>query len=355
MLTNWNLAEQSWLVAVIAVVLSISLGIFWSYFPRLAKVSQSGPNDKTTSTSASGAATSTRTATTATPMSPKEKAEATIALLFSHCFGNNVDAIKQLLASDEYKLLNLDLNTVTDDSGNTLLHIVSFYGYYDILTFLVNNKHMTNINVCDRYGHTSLHWAAIQENLKCMQFLLNFNENNNCKIKINVNGQNTDGLFVVLRQIPVYLVGGRTCLHLAAEFGCPKSIELLLKHSKIDANIKDFNGYTALQLALLNKREDCVKLLRDVTMVNGGNDENDNNINNMNENKIELFEIFCRDAIKTQKRVSKLILKSKLPGQHGNCCATCRKLYKVGDAEKEQNKDKQDKILLVPRDPNSAD
>lgn len=50
-------------------------------------------------------------------------------------------------------------------------------------------------------------------------------------------------------------------VHLAAENGCARTLNLLLKHPEIDVNILDSRGNSALHMAALNGQVECARLL----------------------------------------------------------------------------------------------
>lgn len=64
----------------------------------------------------------------------------------------------------------VDLNTVLNSDGQTLMHITSDYGNIRILHDLISDG--ANLGVLDHHGFTPLHWAIDSANVKFCEILL---------------------------------------------------------------------------------------------------------------------------------------------------------------------------------------
>ena len=135
--------------------------------------------------------------------------------------------------------------------------------------------------------------------------------------------------------MPVYSIGGRTCLHFAAEHGQSECLEMLIAHLRATmeqtqvrqvVNMKDSHGYTALDLAIMANRKACVKIL------SGFADEFEIDWEYTKDTQLA-FEQFVYDYYKSQRRIADNF-KDTLPGMHGNCCETCKDMYHIADEKK---------------------
>ncbi len=64
-----------------------------------------------------------------------------------------------------------------------------------------------------------------------------------------------------LGPVPVNVTGGKTALHFAAENGCDAAVKVLLACPDIRVEVKDNDGNTALDLALLKRNPSTAALL----------------------------------------------------------------------------------------------
>ncbi|CAF0984665.1 unnamed protein product [Didymodactylos carnosus] len=238
------------------------------------------------------------------------------------CYSNEIE-IKELLLN--IKKDKLDINNMIDNNGTSLLHICALRGYDKLLYYILNkydNYININVNITDKYGHTPLHWACMENNVECLNILLKYNN-------INLNMINYDGLFIINHQTPIYLIGGQTCLHFACEYGHIECVSLLLQNMITkQIMIKDFNGYTPLDLAIMNssRNNKCYEIVKLFNQFNMNENIYDKNKQILNQN--DYFIQFCKDRLKVQKRIANKI-KDTLPNMHGNCCHTCRKFYQI--------------------------
>jgi ankyrin repeat protein len=143
----------------------------------------------------------------------------TMALNVAAMFGY-VDVVKLMLACDR-----IDVNDV-DRDGRTALHFAAWAGCEDIVDFLIAKG--VDLNATSNGGITALHNAALFGLDYVLKRLL-ANE------VILVNKKK--------------IVTGHTALHIAAMKGYTDATMVLLTDCRIELNIEDNNGKTALDLA----------------------------------------------------------------------------------------------------------
>ena len=266
--------------------------------------------------------------------------------LFYYCINNNLDGFKQLFDHmsmlDQYKSINL-LN-IKDKNSNGFLHICSLCNYKSFAKYLLNKEYLSykiNVNITDFDGSNPGHWCCISNNYDILNMLIK----NGLDLSIKHYNKTKDNLYVVVRQMPVYIIGNKSYLHYCCEFGSFECLKLLLntyiKHNeyKYYINLKDSNGYSCMDLCLLNIQRsdtyiDCIKMLNEYPYLDYElNDDiyksilKSNKTLNINKYKIKRFN---RDYYRTQERIA-MNFKDTLPGMHGNCCDTCKDMYKIAD------------------------
>ena len=110
-----------------------------------------------------------------------------------------------------------------DKKGWNALHYVSYYGYSEILEYMLNNLLISiDPNIPNKDGYTPLLLATYKQNLKCVELLLSIN-------KINVN----------------FLGPSGSALHIACKKNNMKIFSLLLHKS--DVFLLDQNGKVPLE------------------------------------------------------------------------------------------------------------
>ena len=254
-----------------------------------------------------------------------------IGQAFWFCIFNELDKFKQHIA---LKMSDFDPN-IKNKNGHSLLHIVCCYGYVEFLEYLLSEyKSKINVNIVDRNNNCAIDWASQSGNLKCLKLLI---END-----ANILNVDKDGFFVVVRQMPVYSIGGQNCLHFAAENGNIQCLDLLINHlvenQKYNIhhviNLKDLHGYTPLDLAIMNKNKNEVEYNKCIQLLSKYVTDSDFIGVDMKYkiSKEELFQQFVFDYYKSQERIA-LNFKDTLPGMHGNCCQTCKEMYHISDKQ----------------------
>ncbi|XP_067652489.1 NF-kappa-B inhibitor cactus-like [Haliotis asinina] len=157
-----------------------------------------------------------------------------------------IDVVRRLITSGASP-------DVRDLHGNTPLHIACKEGYDDIVEYLLTPRNVGILTITDSKlphishylsirnyeGHSCLHLAAMETNLKVMDLLLSAGAD------INIG----DGK------------SGRTVLHWATETGNRILLHFLLMFEKLDVNCTTYSGLTPLALAAGRGNNDIAALL----------------------------------------------------------------------------------------------
>eukprot|EP00435_Cladocopium_sp_Y103_P064925 s576_g26.t1 len=104
-------------------------------------------------------------------------------------------------------------------------------------------------------GYTALHYACHFGLVDLATALLNSDDVDN----VDLNGQTKD----LILSGSVVQSGGQTPLHLATRAGEADVVRLLLTHNA-DFNLVDYDGFTAMELAQLGRKETVFALLQDM-------------------------------------------------------------------------------------------
>jgi ankyrin repeat protein len=141
-----------------------------------------------------------------------------------------------------YALLQTDRSIVNrvDHSGRSALHLAIVSGSLDITLLLLMQG--ADVNQCDQFEWTPLHFASYEYNEKILKHLLEYPSINICAT--NKDG-NTPLHYAVRRQITPEILdlfiqkganlnakneNGDTPLHLSCGFGCLSTTKLLVQH-----------------------------------------------------------------------------------------------------------------------------
>ncbi len=121
------------------------------------------------------------------------------------------------------QLVNNNICEILDKNGWNAIHYSSYFGYNEILDFILNKfNNKSNVNIINYEGWNALLLAVYKQNIKCVELLLAHKG-----IDINYNG----------------LMG--TALHIACKKNNIKITSLLL--NKADFTIKDKNNKIAIE------------------------------------------------------------------------------------------------------------
>jgi ankyrin repeat protein len=191
----------------------------------------------------------------------------------------------------EFPLPNI--NTLKDIRGKTLIMKISEKGYSKFYRIIASVPKL-NLYNGHKHGYNLLHSAAESCNLEFLKLILNDN-------KFNINQKTKCG---------------KTPLHLAVIAGNKECIQYLLKsfassrlHQKscassrflsktcqhIDINDSDSEGFSALHIAINNKRLDLVKILLEDSSFNNNNINNNININTKDNSGNTPLHLACKD------------------------------------------------------------
>ncbi|KAL7304930.1 hypothetical protein TKK_0002728 [Trichogramma kaykai] len=134
-----------------------------------------------------------------------------------------------------------DYTPVDEDFPGRLLHQAALWDNAELLEDLLRGEHAAYIDSQDSWGRTALHAAAITENSRCLEVLLQAGAN--ASLPCGPRGQY------------------RLPLHICAEHGHAKNIEKLLEYSS-NLLVTDSNGLTAVKICELNENVKCCQILK---------------------------------------------------------------------------------------------
>ncbi len=123
---------------------------------------------------------------------------------------------------------NVDVDSITNDGGDTLLMMASTAGKVEVAKLMLENFGAA-VDATNEVGATALHYAAYQGNRKAAKLLLDFGSDVNAREK-----------------------AGFTPLHYAAVWGHNDVMKLLLKQDQVEVDARDARGETALFMATFN-------------------------------------------------------------------------------------------------------
>ncbi|XP_017772148.1 PREDICTED: leucine-rich repeat serine/threonine-protein kinase 1 isoform X5 [Nicrophorus vespilloides] len=136
----------------------------------------------------------------------------------------------------------LDSSPEDEDFPGRLLHQAALWDNTELLEDLLAGGQQSFINSQDSWGRTPLHAAAISDNSRCIQILLNTGADPN--VKCGSRGEN------------------KTPLHLSAEYGHVSNVRILLQHGASLLE-RDINGMTPSDLADKAGHNNCMTLLKE--------------------------------------------------------------------------------------------
>lgn len=168
-----------------------------------------------------------------------------------------------------------NINILSREKNNLLLNAI-LYGNYKIIPYLL--KLGIDINVENIFKNNIFHYCSYKNDICSFNILIDYLKDKNeiSKLEILFNSQNNEG---------------KTPLYIAAEKGYIESIKLIFincRKNKINyGNIKAYNGYWPLHIAIINNHLDAAKLIK---YLFGNNEYNiENNLDEHMINKINNF------------------------------------------------------------------
>ena len=141
--------------------------------------------------------------------------------------------------NDSYELvkfftdMGIDTNLKATD-GITCLHIAAHYGHLDLCKTLIN-KYNVDVQLPDNKGWTALHFSARSGSYEIVKYFTNMG------IEINLTAN------------------GKSCLHIAADYGHLNLCKTLINEYNVDKQVPDNDGWTALHYSAKNDSYEIVK------------------------------------------------------------------------------------------------
>ncbi|XP_050503029.1 uncharacterized protein LOC126882247 [Diabrotica virgifera virgifera] len=168
------------------------------------------------------------------------------------------------------KLEDMEIDCADTKNGNSPFSISVLNRCKKIMTILY--RHGANINHSNKKGLSPLHLAVIKKNKKLLKLLINWNADVNTIREYNISPL----MDAAKRQVALVKIlinndaniqnidqNGWTALHHAVKSNNKKVVTLLLKH-KVEINITNNEGETALMIACRNNFTKVFKVLADV-------------------------------------------------------------------------------------------
>ena len=186
----------------------------------------------------------------------------------------------------------------------TLLHCACINDCDDLIEPLIAEYHI-DINEIDVDGYSALFYSVNQWNEDCVKKLLKF------KPRLDLT---TKDAVIHATGFPIYICGGKTIFHQSAEvnsFECCKLILNYMKqyHSQQMIHIlfkKDFNGFTAMDIAKMENKLEILKLLNQFI------NDNNNNPNNEEKEEKEKEKEYNEEERKLMKREYHLKIRKRI-------------------------------------------
>ena len=120
--------------------------------------------------------------------------------------------------------MGTDICLKTND-GTNCLQIAALQGHFNLCKMLID-KHLVDLHMTDNYGWTELHCSA---------------QSGNCELVAYFAEMGTD--------IHLKTADGRNCLHIAALKGHLNLCKMLIDKHKVDVNVADKRGWTAVHFS----------------------------------------------------------------------------------------------------------
>ncbi|KAK9057274.1 hypothetical protein SSX86_022109 [Deinandra increscens subsp. villosa] len=178
---------------------------------------------------------------------------------------NRVDMMEVLCMG----YLDLDVNSIDSESGQTPLHVGAIHGNVEVLQFLITLG--GDSDVADHNGSTALHYAAVNGHAEAVDLLLN--SCNYVKYAVNTRGKTAFDLAVENGHTNLYnMLHLGDVLHRAARKGDVDEMRKCLAEGA-NVNGRDQNGWTPLHRTAFKGHIEGVKFLLNhgglVDMVDG--------------------------------------------------------------------------------------
>lgn len=180
-----------------------------------------------------------------------------------------------------YKFELYDLLRLTNDNGETCLHVAAALGKPNEIQKLL--RHGVDVNDVDRKGDTPLHVAVAENRIKSIEAL--FDGAATSKIDFSIlNDNGYTALHLAIKNSKLTLMKmikdkagashvklfetvetkhGNSALHIAVETGADDIVKFILENRCVDVNATNLSGHTALLLARAMKYTGILKALLD--------------------------------------------------------------------------------------------
>eukprot|EP01084_Bolivina_argentea_P203498 347562_1 len=198
---------------------------------------------------------------------------------FDKYISDNIDIIKE--NGNEF------IKNLHDKREMNLLHCACINDCDELIEILISKYHI-NINEVDIDGYSPLFYCVNQWSIDCVSKLLLF------KPRLDLI---TKDCVIHATGFPIYICGGKTIFHTAAEINSVKCCQLILKYMKefhstkmIDILLqKDLNGMNAIDTAKMYNKIEMVQLFNEFIR------------NNMNNNTQKCILKLLNDNIPNEK------------------------------------------------------
>jgi len=153
---------------------------------------------------------------------------------------------------------------IIDNDGKTIMFYAIKYNYYKLVEKLLNIKYIgfPIIDLKDKNKFYPIHYAILFNNKKILELLLekgtdinqkDGNGNTPLMTSIKLKNNKISKFLIENKKININMINniGETALHIACNYEQDTIVELLLNHEDIDINIQDLqNKYTPLMYAV---------------------------------------------------------------------------------------------------------
>ena len=147
---------------------------------------------------------------------------------------NQIELSVQHLVKIDSNSKGVNFCEILDKNGWNPIHYISYYGYFEILDFMLNHLYMKiDVNIPNKEGYTPLLLSTFKQHDKCVELLLSIND-------IKVNYQGPTG----------------SALHIACKKNNMKIVSLLLLKS--DILLLDKDNKVALEYATNNNIKNLI-------------------------------------------------------------------------------------------------
>ena len=169
-------------------------------------------------------------------------------MLEQYCREGDLENIKLYLQKNIpfYKNQSEALEKPLNSKGDTLLHLVCFYGHLNVIKWLIEEKKM-DIFLRNFDGYMIYHSVFNSKNITTINYVISLFKSKELCLKTN---------------------RGQSILHLAEEKGLSDIVKQLLEKQKIPPNLLDKNAETVLHYAVKANDTDLVVWLLDSTNIN---------------------------------------------------------------------------------------